>query len=67
MPYQYRREPLTLEEANWLANACETHEEKLVVWTLLDTGLRVSEPVMERAASARIAKNLCWGMTTSGQ
>ena len=26
-----------------LANACETHEEKLVVWTLLDTGLRVAE------------------------
>jgi integrase/recombinase XerD len=26
-----------------LANACQTHEEKLVVWTLLDTGLRVSE------------------------
>ena len=24
-------------------NACDTHLEKLVVWTLLDTGLRVSE------------------------
>lgn len=43
MPYQFRREPLTQDEANRLANACETHEEKLVVWTLLDTGLRVSE------------------------
>ena len=43
MPYQYRREPLTPDEANRLANACQTHEEKLVVWTLLDTGLRVSE------------------------
>lgn len=43
MPYQYKREPLTQEEANHLANACQTHKEKLVVWTLLDTGLRVSE------------------------
>src|SRR5713101_6456232 len=43
MPYQYKREPLTQDEANRLANACTTHAEKLVVWTLLDTGLRVSE------------------------
>lgn len=43
MPYQFKREPLTQDEANRLANACETHEEKLVVWTLMDTGLRVSE------------------------
>jgi integrase/recombinase XerD len=40
---QHKREPLTLDEANRLANACESHEEKLVIWTLLDTGLRVSE------------------------
>jgi integrase/recombinase XerD len=26
-----------------LANACETPLEKIIVWTLLDTGLRVSE------------------------
>lgn len=43
MAYQYVREPLTGEEADRLANACDTPEEKLVVWTLLDTGLRVSE------------------------
>ncbi len=43
MAYQYVREPLSPEEANQLVNACDTHEEKLVVWTLLDTGLRVSE------------------------
>jgi integrase/recombinase XerD len=43
MKYQYKREPLTQEEANRLANACQSHEEKLVVWTLLDTGLRVAE------------------------
>jgi integrase/recombinase XerD len=43
MRYQYKREPLTPDEANRLANACQTHEEKLIIWTLLDTGLRVSE------------------------
>ena len=43
MRYQYKREPLTADEANRLANACQTHEERLVVWTLLDTGLRVAE------------------------
>ncbi len=43
MRYQYKREPLTGDEATRLANACNPHEEKLVVWTLLDTGLRVSE------------------------
>lgn len=43
MKRQYKREPLSQEEANRLANACETHQEKLIVWTLLDTGLRVSE------------------------
>jgi len=41
--YQYKREPLTQHEASVLANACATHEERIVVWTLLDTGLRVSE------------------------
>lgn len=43
MRYQYKREPLTQDETNRLANACTSHEEKLIVWTLLDTGLRVSE------------------------
>ncbi len=43
MPYQYKREPLTQDEASRLANACENFEERLVVWTLLDTGLRVGE------------------------
>jgi len=43
MPYQFKREPLTQEEATRLANACITAEERLAVWTLLDTGLRVSE------------------------
>jgi len=43
MPYQYVGEPLTAEEADRLANACETPTEQLIVWTLVDTGLRVSE------------------------
>ena len=33
----------TAEEADRLAAACEAPIEKLVFWTLLDTGLRVSE------------------------
>jgi integrase/recombinase XerD len=36
MRYQYKREPLTPDEANRLANACQTHEEKLIIWSLLD-------------------------------
>lgn len=43
MAYQYKREPLTQDEATRLANHCDTPEEKLIVWTLLDTGMRVSE------------------------
>ena len=37
------REPLTAEGADRLANAFDTPTEKLVVWNLLDTGLRVGE------------------------
>jgi len=43
MAYQFVREPLRAEEADRLAHACATVEEKLIIWTLLDTGLRVSE------------------------
>lgn len=43
MPYQYVRETLTAEEADRLANACETPTDQLIVWTLLDTGLRIGE------------------------
>ena len=43
MAYQFVREPLSGEETDRLVNACRTFREKLVVWTLLDTGLRVSE------------------------
>ena len=43
MAYQFVREPLREEEADSLAQACKTTKEKLIIWTLLDTGLRVSE------------------------
>jgi integrase/recombinase XerD len=43
VPYQYVRELLRADEADELANACKTPEEKLIVGTLLDTGVRVSE------------------------
>jgi integrase/recombinase XerD len=43
MSYQFKREPLTADEANRLASVCNTYEGKLIVWTLLDTGLRVAE------------------------
>ena len=43
MTNQYKREPLTQEEADRIANACQTHQEKIVVWTLLDMGLRCGE------------------------
>jgi integrase len=42
MPYQYKREPLLPEEATHLAQVCQTVREKLLIWTLLDTWLRVS-------------------------
>ncbi|MCG3132809.1 MAG: Tyrosine recombinase XerC [Phycisphaerae bacterium] len=43
MAYQYVREPLLGEEYDQLCNACESPLEKMCVWTLGDTGLRVSE------------------------
>lgn len=39
----HKREPLTQEEASRLAAACRDVKEKLIVWTLLDTGLRLNE------------------------
>ena len=43
MSYQYKREPLNYDEVDRLINACDTFREKFVIWTLLDTGLRLSE------------------------
>jgi len=54
MPYQYVREPLTADESDLLCNACETSTERLLVWTLLDTGLRVGE------LCGLTSKNVLW-------
>lgn len=43
MAYQYKRAPITAEEEDRLVNVCQDHREKLIIWTFLDTGLRVSE------------------------
>ena len=43
MPYQYKREPLNNDEVDKLTNSCSTFREKFVIWTMLDTGLRLSE------------------------
>ncbi len=43
MTYQYKREPLSIEEADRLLNTPATLQEKFRVWGLLETGLRVSE------------------------
>jgi integrase/recombinase XerD len=43
MPYQYKREPLSNEETDKLANSADSFQEKLVIFTLLDAGLRVAE------------------------
>jgi len=43
MAHDYVREPLNQDEYDRLVNSCITFREKLVIWTLLDTGLRVSE------------------------
>lgn len=43
MAYQYKKEPLSNDEADKLINACNDFREKFIIWTLLDTGLRVAE------------------------
>jgi integrase/recombinase XerD len=43
MRYKHKREPLTQDEMTRIARVCEGTREKLIVWTLIDTGLRVEE------------------------
>jgi len=43
MASNFVREPLNGEECDRLVNTSITFREKLAIWTLLDTGLRVSE------------------------
>lgn len=70
MPYQYVREPLTADESDRLSNACETTTERLVVWTLLDTGLRVGELCDSRvgnlAPRSRSVTNLRIALVVAG-
>jgi len=39
MVHQYVREPLTQDDADKLGNACNSIQEKLILWPLLDCGL----------------------------
>ena len=43
MVYQYKREPLFIEESDRMLSAAQTVEERLCVWGFLETGLRLSE------------------------
>jgi len=43
MTYQYKRESLNRDEVSRLEQACKTPRERMLIWTLLDTGLRISE------------------------
>jgi integrase/recombinase XerD len=43
MACQFVREPLNSDEVNRLCHACETMQEKMIVWVLLDSGLRVGK------------------------
>ena len=43
MTYQYKREPLAIEEADRLFSVADSLQEKLCVYGLLETGLRVSK------------------------
>ena len=43
MTYQYKREPLVIEEADRLFSVADSLQEKLCVYGLLETGLRVSK------------------------
>jgi len=43
MAYKFRRSPLTGDQADALASACRDFQERLTIFTLLDTGLRVAE------------------------
>jgi integrase/recombinase XerD len=54
MPYPSILEPLLPKEADKLCHACEDVTEKMMVWILLDTGLRVSE------LCSLTPKNILW-------
>ena len=43
MGYRCKIESLSNDEVNRLTNACENFRERFVIWTFLDTGVRLSE------------------------
>ena len=63
MAYQFVREPLSWEETDRLLNACKSFREKLIVWVLLDTGLRVHELCCLRRDDVHWQENhmVIWG------
>jgi integrase/recombinase XerD len=63
MSYQFVREPLNAEETDRLVNACRSFQGKLVVWVLLDTGLRVHEFCALRRDQVQWQENclVVWG------
>jgi integrase/recombinase XerD len=66
--YHHVREPLSRFDANRLANECKTFREKLVIWTLLDTGLRVEEFVNLDKRNIDWSNHaiVVWGKNTRG-
>lgn len=64
--YEYKREPLTSSELERMVNSCETQREKLVVITLLDTGLREAELVGLRKDNVQWQQGsiIVWGKGT---
>ena len=54
MAYQFKREPLTPTEVDKLYQSCNTLQEKLIIWILLDTGLMVSQ------LCSLIPQNILW-------
>ena len=63
MAYIFVREPLSGEECDRIVNACRSFQEKLVIWVLLDTGLRVSEFCCLRKENIHWQENhlVVWG------
>ena len=63
MAYEFKREPLTPTEQDRLTNSCESFRERLLVYTLLDTGLRVSEVCKMKKDNIQWQQNtiVVWG------
>ena len=59
MPYQYVREPLTPEEADRLANACETPTEQLMGFFAYPPEKVYSSDQTARSGGTGIWSN-CW-------